>query len=70
MSEEQAALVRYRLSEAKETLEEARLLAREVQMARSLESGVFRHVLRHTGTFSSQAVGIFPSFRSHRIVSP
>ena len=29
MSEEQAALVRYRLGEAKETLEEARLLARE-----------------------------------------
>jgi uncharacterized protein len=29
MSEEQAALVRYRLDEAKETLEEARLLARE-----------------------------------------
>jgi hypothetical protein len=31
MSEEQAALVRYRLGEAKETLEEARLLAREAR---------------------------------------
>jgi hypothetical protein len=29
MSEEQAVLVRYRLREAKETLEEARLLARQ-----------------------------------------
>jgi uncharacterized protein (UPF0332 family) len=29
MSEAQAALIRYRLGEAKETLEEARLLARE-----------------------------------------
>ena len=29
MSEEQAALVHYRLGEAKETLEEGRLLARE-----------------------------------------
>jgi uncharacterized protein (UPF0332 family) len=68
MSEEQAALGHYRLGEAEEILEEARLLAREFRWRGALNRVYYAMFYAALALLAS--VGIFPSFGSHRIVSP
>ena len=61
MNEEQAALVHYRLGEAKETLEEARLLAREFRWRGALNR-VYYAMFYATLALLEELIGTAESF--------